>query len=393
VQETHACKEDEKFWRSQWGNDVWFSNFSNRSAGVAILRGNFRGQVLSHEIDSLGRMVILHVNIDQKHYTLVNSYATNNRQLNGTFFKNIEIKLKQVITKFPLAKIVWGGDFNSVFDEDLDRWPSRSNATHCEIGNVCTRVGLVDIWRLKNPDKRIYTWSNKDYSIQSRIDFFLISNELEQYVQMVSIEPSVLTDHKGISLLINTHGPDESKLKRGYWKLNKKLLDNHTFKLMVSKLIDKHWSQAKKTNVYGEHWEIMKYKIRNLAISMGKSIVSVKRQKEYIVTKEIMRLSSKDNLNMQELIDLSSLQVQLDNIYQEKAEGAFIRSRYKWLENGEKNTRYFFNLEKRNGELTSINKLLINNTVTENGKKILYHSLLLTVLYKVCILPALCLLI
>lgn len=42
VQETHACKEDEKFWRSQWGNDIWFSHFSNRSAGVAILKGKFR---------------------------------------------------------------------------------------------------------------------------------------------------------------------------------------------------------------------------------------------------------------------------------------------------------------------------------------------------------------
>ncbi|MGL4645789.1 MAG: hypothetical protein ACRCVL_01530 [Cetobacterium sp.] len=123
VEETHSCKEDERFWRSQWGNDIWFSHFSTRSAGVAILKGKFKGQVLSHEIDSLGRMVIIHVNIDQ------------------------------------------------------------------------------------------------------------------------------------------THNDDN-------------------FKTMVSKLIDKHWSQAKITNVYGKHWEIMKYKIRNLAISMGKYIASVKRQKE-----------------------------------------------------------------------------------------------------------------
>lgn len=65
-------------------------------------------------------MVKLHVNIDQTYYTLVNSYATNNRQLSETFFKNIEIKSKRIITKFPLAKIIWGSDFSSVFDEDLD---------------------------------------------------------------------------------------------------------------------------------------------------------------------------------------------------------------------------------------------------------------------------------
>ena len=69
---------------------------------------------------------------------------------------------------------------------------------------------------------------------------------------------------------------------------------------------------------------------------MGKSIASVKRQKEYSVIKEIMHLSSKGHLNAQELMDISSLQVQLDNIDQEKAEGAFIRSRHKWLEQGKK---------------------------------------------------------
>ncbi len=39
-----------------------------------------------------------------------------------------------------------------------------------------------------------------------------------------------------------------------------------------------------------------------------------------------------------------------------------------WLEQGEKNTTYFFNLEKRSGEMSSLNKLLINNIVSEDQK-------------------------
>lgn len=76
-------------------------------------------------------------------------------------------------------------------------------------------------------------------------------------VSSLCVEPSVLTDHKGT--FINVHGPVESKFKRGYWKLNKKLLDDHNFKIMSSKIIDKHWTQAKIMNVYGQHWEILKY--------------------------------------------------------------------------------------------------------------------------------------
>lgn len=38
-----------------------------------------------------------------------------------------------------------------------------------------------------------------------------------------------------------------------------------------------------------------------------------------------------------EKTELHALQTQLDDIYTEKANGAFIRSRARWLEQGEKN--------------------------------------------------------
>lgn len=42
-----------------------------------------------------------------------------------------------------------------------------------------------------------------------------------------------------------------------------------------------------------------------------------------------------------------SLQTKLDNLYLKKAQGAYIRSRAKWIEEGEKNTSYFSGLEKK----------------------------------------------
>ncbi len=47
-------------------------------------------------------------------------------------------------------------------------------------------------------------------------------------------------------------------------------------------------------------------------------------------------------------VKLHNLKEELDNIYKEKAKGAFIRSRVKWLEFGEKNSTFFlFRKEKR----------------------------------------------
>lgn len=84
----------------------------------------------------------------------------------------------------------------------------------------------------------------------------------------------------------------------------------------------------------------------------------------------MMKLSGKQILTNEEIKQLASLQLQLDTIYIDKARGAFIRSRQKWMEQGEKNTKYFFNLENRNRELSSIRKLMINNKVCENNKDI-----------------------
>ncbi len=80
IQETHACKEDVLFWRSQWGSDMWFSfGVSNRTAGAAILKDKFSGQVISHETDDQGRWIIILVEINQVKVIIINIYATNNK--------------------------------------------------------------------------------------------------------------------------------------------------------------------------------------------------------------------------------------------------------------------------------------------------------------------------
>ena len=48
---------------------------------------------------------------------------------------------------------------------------------------------------------------------------------------------------------------------------------------------------------------------------------------------------------------------QLEKIYKSKCKGAIIRSRVKWFEEGEKNTKYFMSLEKRNLDKNTITLL------------------------------------
>lgn len=70
-------------------------------------------------------------------------------------------------------------------DASLDRWPPKDRVMN-ELGNVCHRMGLIDIWRHRNPNQKMYTWSNKDRSQQSCIDFWLSSSDIDDKVESIS---------------------------------------------------------------------------------------------------------------------------------------------------------------------------------------------------------------
>jgi len=61
-----------------------------------------------------------------------------------------------------------------------------------------------------------------------------------------------------------------------------------------------------------------------------------------------------DMLTNEDHLNLAKLQNKLDEIYKRKAEGAFIRSRKKWLEEGEQNSAYFFRLEKQRANYNTV---------------------------------------
>ena len=63
---------------------------------------------------------------------------------------------------------------------------------------------LIDIWRLRNPDKRQFTWRKRNPIIERRIDFWLISDDLQDDVKKAEIIPAIKTDHSAISLSVNS---------------------------------------------------------------------------------------------------------------------------------------------------------------------------------------------
>ncbi len=79
---------------------------------------------------------------------------------------------------------------------------------------------------------------------------------------------------------------------------------------------------------------------------MGVSKIK-KKNDESITIYNISDLLSKSMLSDAEKVELAHYQHILDEFYKQKAEGALVRSRKRWMEEGEQNSSYFFRLEKQ----------------------------------------------
>lgn len=70
-------------------------------------------------------------------------------------------------------------------------------------------------------------------------------------------------------------------------------------------------------------------------------------ERELNLMQKINECCKKSPMSETDKATFINLQSNLDQVYLKRAHGAFIRSRAKWIEEGEKNTVYFCGLEKR----------------------------------------------
>ena len=98
-----------------------------------------------------------------------------------------------------------------------DYWKAKMTSMVKVLEEICSDMDLVDIWRIRNLDKRLFTWKQTKPLIQRRLDFWLISDICQDEVEQVKIMPSIKSDHSAITLLFKgieeqRHGPSPGNL-------------------------------------------------------------------------------------------------------------------------------------------------------------------------------------
>ena len=86
---------------------------------------------------------------------------------------------------------------------------------------------LCDIFRVRYPETRSFTWWRKDPFKQRRLDYYLISNSLQDSVSSLSISPSAQSDH---SIIVLKFPPVNRHIKgTACWKVSNSLLNDKDF--------------------------------------------------------------------------------------------------------------------------------------------------------------------
>ena len=376
LQETHSGEGTHRDWVKEWGKDAFFSGTSNNSEGVGILiNPKLSFSIKRHSEIIIGRLHALELNIEERDTIILNLYGPNTDSVN--YFEILEKYLKENEDK----TFIIGGDFNTIIDTELDKKNGRTD-THklCrnKLSCIIDEFDLVDIWRSKHPSSKKYTWhSSSKPPIFCRLDYFLISDNLINNVISCEQGTSYRSDHSPVILNVNLTNIDRGP---GYFKLNNSFILDNEYQEGIRKSITETTTFNENANP-NTLWELIKGSIRNETIKYGTKKKKENNNQEIKLKQDIENIENNINntlcnINLDDLKqELDIKKTELNELIDHKMEGHILRAKAQIIEEGEKNSQYFANLEKKKAENKVIKRLSVNNNIITEQKDILKEKM------------------
>ena len=159
---------------------------------------------------------------------------------------------------------------------------------------------------------------------------------------------------------------DEFKHKRGpgFWKFNQSLLQDEIYVSNLRAEIPNFRQKYDDVEDLRLKLDLIKMEIRGFTIKYSKNKAKKRKSAEIDLQNQINELykNAETQPNNKQIInEIYDARLRLKNIMQYKTKGTILRSKVRWHEHGERNTRYFYGLEKRNHENKTTTKLKLAN--------------------------------
>lgn len=375
LQETFAVKKDIDQWKKEWGCDLlWMEPVTRHSQGnVMLLSKKLDATQLKYEIIST-RIQKLTMLIEEKQFTVINCYAPSGDTEKKTFFSI----LNKLLCKTDDGFTVVVGDMNTMYDPQLDNINGAPHNTDViDAFHKCfDKEQYKDVYRIMNPDKRAHTWYKNTPLTARRLDYIFLNDSCFNVSVSCNIKAFPMSDH---DLVETTLVLDETKRGPGYFKLNNSILREQEYVEVINASIEQAKVEYSETVTAQQLWDLCKLKIKQVTVEYCKicarervnTIESLKLQVDSVRNQIDQGANNEEMLNK-----YHNIQHKLEVLLHQECKGTQVRS--KWVEQGEKNTKFFLNLEKTRAKhktITAMQTANGNATTDQNeiGDHILNH--------------------
>ena len=358
LQESHITEDVATLWEKEWGGRLLYSKGTANSLGQMILiRKGMEGKI--NVIHNLDRILSVSVEVNDELLAVTNIYAPNTDKDKVIFFHELTDCLMQI----DIDRKIVCGDFNSVLSNEHDIISGEKHSRNVvqSFQDLLANFDFLDTWRMFHGDTKEFSWCRRNPFTARRLDYILTSPSIFDKVCQCEIKSIAMSDHRACHIdIVFTElcrGP-------GYYKFNNSLLRDQEFVEKMNCLIASHCEHLE--NDLQLQWELLKLEIKKISINYSK-IKSVERKNQVIELQNelnMLDIQLSQNPSCHEVQNKrEKLKLKLEVIEQHNSRAAQIRSRVKWVEEGEKNTKYFLNLEK-----TKANSKIFCSLKEQSGK-------------------------
>lgn len=352
LQETHLDDVEHLKLRQGGFEQAFFSSFTSRSRGVAILvRKNLPFSMTECVKDRSGRYVIVKGTLQGTVISILNIYYPPAHP--PDFITKVFSNFSEIHSDISIV----GGDFNCILNPLIDRLPHKATPLSSQaksLHSICEDLGFVDVWRAIHPLEKEYTFFSAPHKCHTRIDYFFLSGLFLHSVLSCAIGSIIISDHAHVVLDLSLEGMGT---RRKYWRLNTTILKDHTF-ISHFKTEFRYFLSinSQSTDNSALLWETIKAYSRGIIISFSASKRRQKLRKQNFLlnelkTKEKAYVDSPTSALLQEITAVRST---LDSLFTQDEETKLKFTRQRFYEHGNKPGKYLAFLTKKRSESQSI---------------------------------------
>ena len=332
--------------------DLWFrsSGFpsvvspgSKKSCGCVVL---FRPtlSLVQSWADEEGRLLQCEFSFCDQSFCVILLYVPNRNPVRNQFLEQLADEVD------PSIPTLLCGDFNTVFDRNLDCSGSDSSDTWREssaaLATLFESCCCIDAWRYLHPTSAGFSWTRPDGSISSLIGLIRCPYIWVSSMSSCDFVSCPYSDH--CAVLFSVFVPGIVPPVPGLWKLNASILNEDDY----VQLITSYWGVCRTKMLtfssLAKWWEAGKREIQHITRDFCVCRASETRASRNLLCclADHLKLWFDKGLISAYVPYRSVLINRLAELDLAQARGAQVRSRIWWVEEGETSS-YFCRLEKK----------------------------------------------